>query len=235
MGDPDYLMSGVGVNNVGLPQYYGKGFTINPNSGQIFIRINFRSGEDYKPDGTLNILGPIKFYGADVGDIPAPEGLIYMVTEVESTFSKGLFSQSLVCVMAPESSLVINNKNTETQRVDKSNDTAESGRLSNYPPPRSTKKIGLTAGNPSGDRIPAMIRGKNNTAEAVPAAAALVNGTTNNTSVQQINPKNLLPIRNTAPKAAGVDTAKDDQNKYSQAQQQLPRTNDNIKQTQGGR
>jgi len=113
MGDPDYLMSGVGVNNVGLPQYYGKGFTINPNSGQIFIRINFRSGEDYKPDGTLNILGPIKFYGADVGDIPAPEGLIYMVTEVESTFSKGLFSQSLVCVMAPESSLVIkNNSNT---------------------------------------------------------------------------------------------------------------------------
>jgi hypothetical protein len=157
MGDPDYLMSGVGVNNAGLPQYYGKGFTINPNSGQVFIRINFRSGEDYKADGTLNILGPIKFYGADMGDNPAPEGLIYMVTEVESNFSKGLFSQSLGCVMAPESSLVTK-KNvtgtsagssagsssglssgstaaTESQREDRSNDTAESNRLSNYPRP----------------------------------------------------------------------------------------------------
>jgi len=142
LGDPDFLMSGLGVNNTGFPQYYGKGFSINPNSGQVFIRINFRSADDYGSDGNLNILGPIRFYEADTGNNISQEGLIYMVINVESTFSKGAFTQVLKCVIVPEEDLVVEKTNKETSvgagqkspRIDKSVDNAESRRLSQYRP-----------------------------------------------------------------------------------------------------
>ena len=246
LGDPDYFMSGVGVNNTGLPQYYGKGFTINPNSGQVFIRINFRSGDDYNTDGTLNILGPIKFYGADVGNTPSPEGLIYMVIGVESNFSKGLFSQSLECVMAPESSLVTK-KNIETSksepqrevkaappRSDKSNDNAERARLSNYKAPPSPP--------PSVDlRKPMSSLGKGNEAILNPDRSSATPTLTQLTS----SPAYIAARRagqggqqalNTARETWMTNLANDDQGKASPTQQPSPRTNDDLRQsTRGGR
>lgn len=105
IGDPDYLMTGIGVNNSGFPKYYGNGYSINPTSGQVFIKINFRTADDYNNKGYLNILSPIQFYQTNAAQNAGVEGIIYMVKGAESTFSKGAFSQTLDLVLVPEEDL----------------------------------------------------------------------------------------------------------------------------------
>jgi len=96
MGDPDYLMTETPINSV-YRQFYGKGFTINPNGGQVFIEIDFKEAEDYGTDGLLSINESILFwnYPKQVRDIV--KGVSYLVTQVQHTFSKGKFTQELTC------------------------------------------------------------------------------------------------------------------------------------------
>ena len=111
MGDPDYLMTESPVNAV-YRQFYGKGFTINPNGGQVFVEIDFKEAEDYGKDGLLSINESILFwnYPKQVRDIV--KGVSYLVTQVQHTFSKGKFTQELTCKINTFNNFSTNNPET---------------------------------------------------------------------------------------------------------------------------
>jgi hypothetical protein len=111
MGDPDYLMTESPVNAV-YRQFYGKGFTINPNGGQVFIEIDFKEAQDYGTDGLLSINESILFwnYPKQVRDIV--KGVSYLVTQVQHTFSKGKFTQELTCKINTFNNFSTNNPET---------------------------------------------------------------------------------------------------------------------------
>jgi hypothetical protein len=99
IGDPDYLMteSSSSLNNV-YRQFYGKGFTINPNGGQVFIEIDFKEAVDYNlSTGTMDINESILFWNYPKEIQNLVKGVSYMVREVQHTFSKGKFTQELTC------------------------------------------------------------------------------------------------------------------------------------------
>jgi hypothetical protein len=118
MGDPDFLMqdSPSSLDQV-YRQFYGKGFTINPNGGQVFIEIDFKEPEDYNNDtGLLTINESILFwkYPKEVASIV--KGISYQVIEVNSIFSKGKFTQELSCVINPMTDIVAKESNSEIGR-----------------------------------------------------------------------------------------------------------------------
>lgn len=101
LGDPDYLVqdSPSSINQV-YRQFYGKGFTINPNGGQVFIEIDFKEAEDYDNDtGLLSINESILFWKYPKPVASLIKGISYMLVEVTSSFSKGKFTQELDCVI----------------------------------------------------------------------------------------------------------------------------------------
>jgi hypothetical protein len=101
LGDPDYLMqdSPSSINQV-YRQFYGKGFTINPNGGQVFIEIDFKEAEDYNNDtGLLTVNDSILFWKYPKEIASQVKGVSYMLVEVISSFSKGKFTQELDCVI----------------------------------------------------------------------------------------------------------------------------------------
>ena len=97
LGDPDYLMPSVGLAGTnGLEKWYGDNFTINPNSGQVFIEIYFEQAEDYNnTNGLLVPNGDIQFMNYPKELKSKIKGMVYMLSKVTSTFSKGKFEQSL--------------------------------------------------------------------------------------------------------------------------------------------
>ena len=97
LGDPDYLMPSIGSSGGdGAEKWYGKGFSINPNSGQVFIEIYFEQAEDYNTDtGLLVPNGDIQFMNYPDDLKSKIKGMVYMLTKVNSTFSKGKFEQTL--------------------------------------------------------------------------------------------------------------------------------------------
>lgn len=97
LGDPDYLMPSVGLAGTnGLQKWYGDNLTINPNSGQVFIEIYFEQGSDYdNTNGLLIPNGDIQFMNYPKELKSKIKGMVYMLTNVTSTFSKGKFEQSL--------------------------------------------------------------------------------------------------------------------------------------------
>ncbi len=98
LGDPDYLFQETdnGVSAV-YNQFYGPdGFTINPNGGQVFIEISFNEAIDYDTGtGLLSVNDSIYFWPYPPDVAAKIKGVSYMLTEVESVFSKGKFTQNL--------------------------------------------------------------------------------------------------------------------------------------------
>lgn len=104
LGDPDFLMqpAASSINSL-YNQFYGTdGFTVNPNGGQVFVEINFREPQDYdNKTGVMSINKSIYFW-AYPNEVQAQidargGGVSYMVTKVNSSFSKGVFEQELEC------------------------------------------------------------------------------------------------------------------------------------------
>lgn len=103
LGDPDYLMTATGgaVSNI-VKKRLGDDFSINPNSGQVFIEVDFKEGIDYNTEtGLLDINESITFW-----DYPASlkgkiKGMAYMVISVVSNFNRGLFTQDLKTIIPP--------------------------------------------------------------------------------------------------------------------------------------
>jgi len=97
LGDPDYLMPSIGNSGKnGTKKWYGNDFSINPNSGQVFIEIYFEQGEDYDNDtGLLPHDGNMIFMNYPSELKTKIKGMTYMVNRVTSSFSKGKFEQTI--------------------------------------------------------------------------------------------------------------------------------------------
>jgi len=99
LGDPDYLMgAGAAGTAAGVDKYYEpNGFTINPDTAQILIEVDFKEPYDYLTESTglMSINEQIQIFPYPKGyDI---KGVSFMVIGVESVFSNGKFTQVLDC------------------------------------------------------------------------------------------------------------------------------------------
>lgn len=97
LGDPDFLMQDA-PDPVGAlyDPYYGHDNTIRPNAGQVFIEIDFKEAKDYNNStGLLDINSSILFWKYPPALAAKVHGVSYMITGVNSTFSKGAFTQEL--------------------------------------------------------------------------------------------------------------------------------------------
>lgn len=138
LGDPDYLTQSVGMNTLNTNFYkkfsiYGyDGFTINPNGGEVFIEISFKEPVDYnatidpntrivsygEENGLLGINQSVSFYSPKLFSDEAAESksLIYMLTTVTSSFSKGKFTQELNGVLIDPGGLFKRRKQSGGQK-----------------------------------------------------------------------------------------------------------------------
>lgn len=123
LGDPDFLIreNVADINDV-YRQYYGSNFTINANSGQVFIEIDFKEGVDYdNAKGLMNINEQLTFWRYTDEVKKYVKGVSYMVLSVDSTFSKGKFLQDLSCVInsniTVKTAQKIDNSGDETERL----------------------------------------------------------------------------------------------------------------------
>ena len=97
MGDPDYLIQdSPGSINEAYKQFYGPGFSINPNGGQVFIEINFREAVDYNDTTGLMDLNENIIFWKYPKELNI-KGVSYQLYSVKSSFSKGKFTQDLDC------------------------------------------------------------------------------------------------------------------------------------------
>jgi hypothetical protein len=115
LGDPDYIMTSAGVKSAAGSKYYNKDGSISSEAGQVFIEMTFNMVVDYGMDpmtgesldnGLLNVTDKLQFYRTDAPKKAGITGIVYMVTSVESTFSKGSFTQVLDCWMPPEEAIL---------------------------------------------------------------------------------------------------------------------------------
>jgi hypothetical protein len=144
MGDPDYLMPIVGVYQklssdarASVNEIYGPDFTINPFTGQVHIQVYFKTAEDYnnpgyngKPnDGLLDVTDQLQFYNSKQQEDNTIQnslskngidGLIYKVMFIDSTFSKGQFTQMLDCVQVDSTQLLTGRTPEDTSQTIKS-------------------------------------------------------------------------------------------------------------------
>jgi hypothetical protein len=106
LGDPDYIMTGVGVRNGYLNKFHSKDGSISPFGTQVFIEMSFNMSTDYTDNGVLDVTDQLQFYKTDRTKKAGIQGIVYMVNSVESTFNKGAFTQVLDCLLVMEDKLV---------------------------------------------------------------------------------------------------------------------------------
>lgn len=120
LGDPDYLMETIGgsldfarssgSSSYLFYQFYNKRGSINPYGGQIYIEIVFKTAEDYnKQTGLMEFNPNLIFYGNQEQEtkIIGSQGIVYLITHVESVMRRGQFTQQLNLVIVPPDQLVV--------------------------------------------------------------------------------------------------------------------------------
>jgi hypothetical protein len=139
LGDPDYLATNIGVTYQPGTKYFNKDHSININSGQVFIQLNFNTADDYSitergnPSGTglLNVSDKVQFYESTAAKDVGIDGMVFNVIKVTSTLSKGVFLQILDCKV-PLLDDLVGQDNAAGSSVD------ESGRMTNEGDARTT-------------------------------------------------------------------------------------------------
>ena len=113
LGDPDYIMTTTGVDMTSADRFYGNDGSISPLGGQVFIQIVFKMAIDYNTkddklveNGLMDVTDKIQFYQTDRISKAGIKGTVYMITQVDSTFSRGQFTQVLDCLMVDETVLL---------------------------------------------------------------------------------------------------------------------------------
>jgi len=95
LGDPDYLMPTYSMRDIEAARnFYGPDFTIDPSQGQVFIEIDFNQVEDYESGTGLLKPNHDIFFSNYPSDLNI-KGIVYMINEVNSSFSKGRFEQTI--------------------------------------------------------------------------------------------------------------------------------------------
>lgn len=111
VGDPDFLMDSIGTKfqSGSFSKFYGKNNTINPYGGQVFVEVIFKTAEDYKNNGLFDVdlNQTIGFYPIETQKLIGNSGIIYKISKVESTFSRGKFEQVLHMYMVHPNELII--------------------------------------------------------------------------------------------------------------------------------
>lgn len=102
LGDPDFLVQVAepinGVGNIYNRFYGSDGYTIKPTGCQVFIEIDFKEAIDYQHStGTMKINESILFWKYPESISKIVKGISYHVITVESMFSQGKFTQTLLC------------------------------------------------------------------------------------------------------------------------------------------
>jgi hypothetical protein len=168
LGDPDYLMTAISGNvSQILKKYYATDLTINPNSGQVFIEIDFNQAEDYDiSSGVMPTNHDIYFW--KYPDNINVSGMIFQVMNVTSTFNRGTFTQDLKLVLPSFPNKLATKNNTAaaaTGRVETVREAFNSGRPGTNPngeaaPNGSAPKAitafnsGAVGTNPNGEAAP---------------------------------------------------------------------------------
>lgn len=153
LGDPDFLMStlaATAVNKSDVDQLFGPGYVIDPMGGEIFIEIVFRSAYDYLDDGTLGLTNPVVFYqkNEQLRKEYGIDGAIFMLTQCDSTFSRGSFTQQFTGILCDEEILLkrLEGQNNDgAQREESAPDLGGIGGSGN--PIRQGRQGGATAQN----------------------------------------------------------------------------------------
>lgn len=116
LGDPDWLVkdNASSINQV-FDRFYGTdGFTINCNSGQVFIEIDFKEAIDYdNQKGVMSVNDKLMFYDFPEIYKTGPnkiQGIPFTVSTVTSNFRSGKFEQTLSCV-----GVMLADPNTKTE------------------------------------------------------------------------------------------------------------------------
>ena len=132
IGDPDYIMTQIGISQESgtsattrgqiaaaktAKDIYGPDFTINPTSTQTFIQIVFNVASDYDESGLMDVSDKIQFYENNDVERSGIKGLVYQVNQVQSSFSRGAFTQQLDCVIVPASQLVAGDNENSSDTV----------------------------------------------------------------------------------------------------------------------
>lgn len=102
LGDPDFLMPvESGSLSDALSQWYGPDYSVNANTGQVFIEIGFNQVNDYdNSSGLLSTNSRIKVWDYEPDIETQAEGrMIFMVTRVLSKFLNGTFTQDLKLIL----------------------------------------------------------------------------------------------------------------------------------------
>lgn len=185
MGDPDYLMDGVGYkipesNTFGA--FYANNLSLNPYGGQLYIEIAFKIAEDYTNEGVMDVdpTQTILFYPKEIQEQLNNEGLIYKLTDIVSTFNKGKFEQVINCISVPPSQFI-----KESDDPKKERDRETTTPVVN----RATQTVGPNGGIIGGQAI-------NSTSVARTTQYSLNGGIGGGDRVSQINPQNLTPAEN---------------------------------------
>jgi hypothetical protein len=101
LGDPDWLMtdSTSSLNEVYSKFYGTDGYTLNCNSGQVFVEVDFKEAVDYdNGTGVLSVSDKIMFWDYPKEYTTGPkkiQGVAFMITQVDSSFRGGKFEQTL--------------------------------------------------------------------------------------------------------------------------------------------
>lgn len=103
LGDPDYLMTATGgAVDIITKKRYGDDYSINPNSGQVFIEIDFKEGVDYNTStGLLEVNDDILFWDYPASIKSQVKGMAFQVIQVTSHFNRGVFTQDLKTIIPP--------------------------------------------------------------------------------------------------------------------------------------
>lgn len=104
IGDPDFLMTGpTGSYKMVAGLDKTEDAPINPNTGQVFIEIDFNQVHDYNHDtGLMTPDHEISFWDYTPDLKRRTEGrMIHMLTVVKSKFSKGSFTQDFIDMSLP--------------------------------------------------------------------------------------------------------------------------------------
>lgn len=91
IGDPDYVQQNDILYTSGdsFEPFMPDG-SINYDSQEVLVEVKFKTMEDYKEDGSADLMDPLFTNG-----VTTTKGLIYKLTEITSVFSKGKMTQTL--------------------------------------------------------------------------------------------------------------------------------------------
>lgn len=131
LGDPDFLMPATtGTIGQMLTKWYGPDFTINPNSGQVFIEVIFNQVQDYSNSSGLLIPNG-NVYTNNFGSTGKAlsqivKGTVFWVTKVTSHFSRGKFTQDFTVAIPNFHELNSNKQTSDSSNQRETPDTQNS-------------------------------------------------------------------------------------------------------------